>query len=333
MKYILPILIFFLISCQEENNEYKVLQGNAFGTTYGIQFFSDAKAINEKSIDSIFDKLNQSMSTYITYSDISKINSGYENIKVDDAFLEVFNSAKKIYNESEGYFDPTVGLLVNAYGFGPEGYDENFTKTELDSLMTYVGFDKLRIQNRQVLSTKPHFYIDFNAIAKGYAVDRVAIFLEQNGIENYLVEIGGEVRVKGKNKRTDQLWKLGIDMPTENDERILKYATELSNEALATSGNYRKFRIDSATGNKFVHTINPKTGLAKKSNILSASIIAKTCMEADAYATACMAMGFSKAKIMVESLEEIDAFFIYINDEGEQKTFSTKGFQEKLIEL
>lgn len=333
MKYTLPIILFFLFSCQEQEKKPQILQGNALGTTFGIQYFSESNSIKEASIDSIFDKLNQSMSTYIPSSDISKINAGNRQIKVDDAFLEVFNSAKEIYAESDGYFDPTVGLLVNAYGFGSEGYDKNFTKKELDSLMNCVGFDKLSIQNRQLQSTKQHFYIDFNAIAKGYAVDRVGVFLEQNGIDNYLVEIGGEVRVKGKNIRTGKLWKLGIDMPNENDERILKYAAKLKDESLATSGNYRKFRIDSVTGNKFVHTVNPKTGLAEKSNILSASVIAETCMEADAYATACIAMGFSKAKTMVEYLQNIDAFFIYIDDQGQQQTFSTKAFKEKLIEL
>lgn len=187
--------------------------GGAFGTTYSIIYFSNETLDFQKEIDSVVQMVNQSMSTYLPTSDISKINLGDTTIVVDDMFKDVFALSAEIYSETEGYFDPTVGPLVNAYGFGP-GETMEVTKRVRDSIMQFVGFDKIKLTDGgSIRKAHANVYLDFNAIAKGYAIDRLALMLERKGIENYLVEVGGELVVKGLNKAKDKPWLVGIDDP------------------------------------------------------------------------------------------------------------------------
>lgn len=331
----LVILGLLLFSCNSEteliSHQYN---GEALGTTYMVKYFSDEELDFERSLDSILQEINSSMSTYITNSDISRINRGDTTVKVDDHFVKVFNASDKIYKESNGFFDPTVGILVNAYGFGPGEALKDIDSVKLDSLRKLVGFDKIRIkEDRTIHKENPSVYLDFNAIAKGYTIDVIAEYLEAKNIKNYLIELGGELRAKGKNLESESAWIVGIDDPNQEEgKRELKAKLKLTNAAMATSGNYRKYRVDSLSGQKYVHTINPLTGKAGRSNLLSASVIAENCMLADGYATAFMALGLERSKEVLKNLENVEVYIMYSTEDGKMKEFISLGFQKILVE-
>ncbi|MDT0641683.1 FAD:protein FMN transferase [Zunongwangia sp. F363] len=324
--------IFIFLSCSEDGAEKYTASGDALGTTYHITFFAENELPVADALDSIFRVINNSMSTYQEDSDISRINDGNTNIQVDSNFVEVFNYSEKIYNESNGYFDPTVGLLVNAYGFGPENFYEEPDSLEIDSLMTYVGFDKLKLtEDHKIRKEDPGIYMDFNAIAKGYTIDVIAKWFDEKGVDNYLIELGGELVAKGKNTENDHSWRVAIDDPQQEEgERTYQTVLSLENRALATSGNYRKFRTDSLTGEAFVHTINPLTGKARQSNLLSASVLAENCTLADGYATAFMALGLEKSKEMLQRLDGVEVYLIYAGEANEMQVYSSEGFKKYL---
>ncbi len=322
-------ILFILFSCNKPiENE---LSGIALGTTYSITYFSHQNKSYQQKIDSVFAEINQSLSTYIPNSDISKINKGDTTVVVDNMFRDVFVLSKEIYKQTDGFFDPTVGTLVNAWGFGPEKMQE-MDSTKIDSLLNYVGLDKISISaDNRIKKTTPEIYLDFNAIAKGYAVDKLAEMLTKEGVENYLIEVGGELVAKGINKETDKNWMVGIDNPNQ-DEKVFAAVINLKDKAMASSGNYRKFWIDEKTGEKFVHTINPKTGYPKKSNVLATTVVASTCAAADAYATAFMVMELEETKVFLNGFNHIETILIYIDDKGETQQFMTEGFKKLLVD-
>lgn len=315
-------------ACQ---NEIKVqrAQGDALGTTYSI-LYADTKA-NESvldSIDAIFLRMNQSMSTYWPNSIISKINRG-EAVVADADFKNVFRASKLVWQQTNGYFDPTVGALVNAYGFGPEKPLAEIDAKTVDSLLNITGFQRVSLEeNGTVSKENKNIYFDFNAIAKGYTVDALATMLTSLGYENYLVEVGGELFAAGINPEKEIPWLVAIDHPEQRETRAFIATLPLQNQGLASSGNYRKFRTDEA-GNSFVHTVNPITGKSIKSNILSTSVLASTTMLADAYATALMAMPFEKGKILIETLNDIEAAWVLAINDSVQ-VITTPGFTFEL---
>jgi FAD:protein FMN transferase len=324
MKQILIAFIaLFLISCDKEIKNTK-LAGPVFGTTYSVIYNSEVDF--QKEFDSLFYTINKSMSTYQTNSIISKLNRNEDSI-VDPHFLKVFNTSKEIYEATNGAFDPTIGALVNAWDFGPEGKILNLDSLKIDSLMQFVGFDKVKINNYTVIKPKGTF-IDFNAIAKGYGVDVIGEFLESQNIENYLVEIGGEIRVKGINIEKNSLWKVGVEQPHFDGEQSILKAISLKKEAMATSGTYRKFKTDE-NGNRYAHIIDTQTGYPSKTNLLSISVIANNCMIADAYATAFKAMGIEKISEFLKSHPELKVFLIFENDKKEFETLNLNNFPEQ----
>jgi thiamine biosynthesis lipoprotein len=323
-----------LFSCNSENKE--IIKngsiGGVFGTSYSIIYLADKTLDYQQEIDSVFQVVNASLSTYMPDSDISKINMGDSNVRVDHMFQDVFELSKKIHSVTKGYFDPTVGALVNAWGFGAEQHIQ-MDSTKVDSLLQFVGFDKVQIsEEHKVIKEYSNIYFDFNAIAKGYAIDRVAVLLDEKGIQNYLIEIGGEVVGKGINTIKSRPWGVGIDNPENEYNRQSKIAIRLNDRALASSGNYRKFRIDEVTGQKYVHTIDPITGFTKNSNTLGVTILADDCATADGYATACMAMDLEQAKQLVLSDDSLDAYIIYADDKGIIQEFLTEGFKKLILE-
>ncbi len=334
-------LIFFLavaislVSCGSSTSRPKLFNetGQALGTTYSILYIAPQKIETiKKDLDSIFDVINKSMSTYISTSDISKINGGDTTVVIDDMFLEVFALSKKIHKISKGSFDPTVGTLVNAWGFGPKLGQKEMSPKIIDSLMNYVGFDKVNLnKNRTIKKANPHVYIDFNAIAKGYCLDRISAYLNTKNTANYLIELGGELVAKGTKLTNDIEWTVGIDDPNQTTERNLITTLKLKDKAMATSGNYRKFRVDSLTGEKYVHTIDPFTGYTKPSSVLSTSVIANNCATADAYATAFMAMSLEQAKTVLQT-QPLDAYIIYSDTTGNLQSYITSGFKDLLNE-
>lgn len=329
MKNLAFLLIFiqFIACTTPKQNELNTLQGEAIGTTYTIKYLATGTTNFEPAIDSIIKAINKSTSTYIATSDISKINDGDTTVVVDAYFEEVFTKSAKIYSETQGDFDPTVGILVNAWGFGPENELAQLDSLKVDSLLNYVGFDKIKLENHKIIKQHPSIYLDFNAIGKGYLVDLVGRLFEKNNIQNYMIEIGGEIRARGVNQ-DGVAWKIAIENPNEDGSRSFATVIQLHNESIATSGNYRKYRT-TPDGKKYVHTINTKTGYATESNLLSASIIAKTdCADVDGYATACMAMGLEKTKAFLEAHPELKAFLIYIDNNGQHATYTSPNFNQ-----
>ena len=317
-------LVFF--SCDKSKDKKKTISGYSFGTSFLIQFEgkNNNEIIVKNKIDSLYKIINNSFSTYISDSDISKINLGDSLIVVDDHFKKVFLRSYDIWKLSKGYFDPTVGSMVNAYGFGPGNKIKNISKKQLDSLIELTGFSKVSLTSKGTIKKKlSNIYLDFNAIGKGYIVDVISELLISYDTKNFLIEIGGEIIAKGKNPNTGNFWKVAIDNPNQKKNRQFIKTVLLKNKALATSGNYRKYRFDSLTGNKYVHTINPKNGKSFQSKILSVSVIASDCMTADAWATALMIMPIELSKNVIESIEDVDAYWILSNKTGFDEIFSS----------
>lgn len=325
------VLVFFSCSRTPEIIRNQSV-GSALGTSYSLIYLSDRPLDLQREIDSVFTAVNRSLSTYIPTSDISKINRGDSTLMVDAMFRDVFRLSKEIHKNTDGYFDPTVGVLVDAWGFGP-GKQMVLDSTRVDSLLDYVGFDKIRLtDNNTIKKANPDIHLDFNAIAKGYAIDRLARLMDAKGVQDYLLEVGGEVVAKGTNRIKKKRWVVGIDDPQMGEIRELKILIYLKDRALASSGNYRKFRMDSITGKKYVHTVDPKTGFTKNANTLGATVLADTCAKADAYATAFMAMDLHDALQLLTAQREIDAYIVYLDEQGETREFMTEGFKALVVE-
>lgn len=329
MKFKVVLLFFggllLVFSCKKPvENDYTKLRGGAFGTIFHITY--DHEHDFTRQIDSLFNVVNNSLSTYIQNSDISKINKGDSTVIVDALFAEVYAKSLKIFKQTDGIFDPTIGVLVNAWGFGPEKVSVKPDSAKIAQLLELVGFDKVQLENHKIKKDNGSIYFDFNAIAKGYAVDVAGRFLESQSISNYLVEIGGEIRTRGV-KKDGSFWRAGIEDPNFDGTRSIKKIVELKDEAMATSGNYRKFKIDSITGKKYVHILNAKTGYSTQSNLLSVSVIGKTdCADVDGYATALMAMSLEKAKQFLKNHQELRAYIIYSDVEGNLQSYTTENF-------
>jgi len=325
MNRLILLLVLVIASCTNVPTRQQYT-GEALGTTYSIIAYANEDLELNQSLSEIFDRLNQSMSTYHPQSDISRINRG-ERVQVDSLFRFMFEKSAQINSLTSGYFDPTVGILVDAWGFGAESLN-SFNAAQVDSLLEFVGFSKLSLSDtNELIKAYPGIRIDFNAIAKGYALDLIADLLVAKNSSNFLIELGGEIVTRGINLDRAKPWRVGIDDPkvTGVDRSITRTIT-LTDEAMATSGNYRKFRIDSLTGERYVHTINPLTGLAVPSSVLSASVIAPDCATADAFATAFMTMPLADSKRLIVQ-EGLSVFLIYADDDR-LEIFQTGRFTE-----
>jgi thiamine biosynthesis lipoprotein len=308
--------------------------GFALGTTYSIQYeVLDKETDYQNEIENVFHEVNQSISAYLPTSDISRINRGEKDVIIDDYFKTVYEFSREVYEKTDGFFDPSVGALVNAWGFGPEKPINNLNKAQVDSIMTFTGFDKVRVTDeRKVVKLHPSVTFDFNSLGKGYAIDLIGEMFDKIGVKNYIIEVGGEILTKGKNSKKVKKWTVAIDSPVQDsDERqYMEYIT-LENRAMATSGNYRKFRIDPETGDHYVHILNAKTGYPMKNNVLSVSVVADNCMKADAYATAFMVMPYEKTKELLSKLKDVDAYVVSKDEYGNIQKYTTKGFQDLII--
>ncbi len=306
---IISILSLLLVSCNIESSNYIRIQGDALGTTYNVivQSKSNSNQIKQ-SIDSIFEVVNNSMSTYRSNSIISRVNQSQNPVKVDSHFIEVFNKSKEIWKLSSGYFDPTAGSIVNLYGMGPDSNIQTINKYKIDSVMQYVGLDKVYLdQKNNIVKANRDVYIDFNAIAKGYSVDLIKELLLSIKSENFLIEVGGELTTMGINEKNKK-WKVAIQNPID----LSSFYSEITLDemSLATSGNYRKFRVDSKTGIRYAHIVNPINGESMSNNILSASVITRSCIEADAWATSLMLMDTTKAIEVINNIADTEVLIL-----------------------
>lgn len=295
------------------------MKGYAQGSTYTITYIAPVSGM-QASVDSLLQIIDESLSTYKKASLINRFNESDSGVYIDELFSEVFLASQRIYRHTKGFFDPSVAPLVYRWGFGPQKNASLPDSTEVAQLLTYTGLGKFVLQENNFLSKPfPQSMLDFNAIAQGYSVDLIARLLESRGIENYMIELGGEIRTNGLNAKNEK-WKIGIDAPIENAAKNkLQTVLELSGEALATSGNYRKFTLHE--GRKVVHTLNPHTGFPAINQLLSATVIMSSCMDADAYATAIMAMGLENAKAFLSEYTDIKVLLIFSNEKNELEEF------------
>ena len=311
------LLCWVIFSCDKIPVNAKHLHGFALGTSYNIQYVANLSVDEvQNGIDSIFHVINKSLSTYLPQSDISKINRGDTTVVVDHHFRAVFEKATEVWKATGGYFDPTVGILVNAYGFGPGKSITDLNPEQKDSLLSLIGWKKIQLSQDNIIKKEsPNIYVDFNAIAKGYTVDIVGDFLLKSGSFDFMVEIGGEIVARGNSPKTGQAWKIAIDNPLQEGQRNFLQTLTLQDQAIASSGNYRKYRIDTITGERFVHSINPLNGSGLKTNILSTSVKAPDCLTADAWATALMVMPFEKGKALIENDPQLEAIWSIASEE------------------
>lgn len=325
------IVVLLLTACQNKKSEYKKISGFAQGTTYNITYENSTNEDYSQDIDSILKAFDKSCSIYDSTSIISKINNNDPGVEADDWFVAVFNKSAEVNTASGGAFDITVGPVVNAWGFGVGPVAKHDT-AYIDSLLQYVGMEKVKLEGRKVIKKYPGVKLDVNALAQGFSVDVVCDFFKSKGIRNYLVEIGGEVRGKGTNAR-DKYWHIGIDKPSEgnmNPGKALQAIIEINNKSLATSGNYRAFYEEK--GVKYAHTIDPKTGFPARNTLLSATVVCDDCMTADAYATSFMVVGLEKSKELLAKLKGIEVYFVYSNQQGEYDVYFSEGMKNMIVE-
>ena len=300
-----------------------LIQGTTMGTiTYNVKYLGNEKDY-KLEIDDLLQSFNQSLSTYIPNSEISQLNNdGVINFK-SNYFLPVLKESKRVYEITNGAFDPTVGPLINAWGFGSASKDKLLDSLEVDSLLRLIGYHYVEFDDSKVTIPKG-FNLNFSAIAKGYAVDLVGELLEGKGIENYMVEIGGELRCRGNNQE-GKSWSIGVEDPTVNlDEKEVLAIVRMNSLSLATSGNYRNYFEEN--GKLYAHIINPRTGYTSSHNLLSASVFSSNCMTADAFATAFMVVGLEEAKRIIESSNDLEALLVYQSEDG-LKSYVSKGIQ------
>lgn len=326
--YILLVSLF-VYSCNISNNNVDKIQftGNAQGTYYAVTYYDSLSRNFQPQIDSLLNDFDQIASLWVDSSLLRRINSNQTSI-LNPLMIDLIDKSMYISQLTEGYFDITVGKLVNAWGFGfsnPLALDTFI----VDSLKQYVGYGKIHVEDSVLLKENSNIEIDFNAIAQGYSSDLIADFLLSKGIKNLLVDIGGEVVAKGYKPNGDT-WIVGIEKPADNkySNQQIDVKINLDNMSVVTSGNYRKYYENN--GVKYSHTINPFTGFPVAHTLLSVSVLAPKAWEADAMATAFMVMGLEKSLEFLEKNPICEAYFIY-NQDGEYKTCSTEGFKTVII--
>jgi len=329
---LLLLLVVWISSCDPGfKGEYYSLQGFTQGTTYHITYQHPTETDLTEQIDSILRRFDASLSSYDSTSIISAINRNDLGGKTDSLFRTVFRESGRVYQVTGGAFDISLGPVINAWGFG-SGQQQNPDSAMIDSLLQYVGMEKVSLRGVRLTKSHPGVQLNVNAIAQGYAVDVVAGYLDELGCRNYMVEIGGEIRTHGMNEKGN-FWRIGVDRPEYGNMvpgQQLQVIISMHNRSLATSGNYRKFY--EKDGVKITHSIDPVSGYPKASNLLSVTILCDECMTADAYATSCMVMGLEKGKIFVEGQKGVDAYFIFGDEYGAYQVWYTDGMK-KYIEL
>ena len=326
----IPFLILLitgtiLIIRQQHNMPYQKCAGTIFGTTYHITYQYDDDL--QKELEAKMKEVDNALSMFNKESIISRVNNN-QQVELNRMFLEVFQQAQKISEDTNGAFDITVGPLVNAWGFGFKN-EQMPDKHAVDSLMAIVGYQKVRCDGKRIIKNDPRITLDCSAIAKGYGVDVVARLLEEKGISNYMVEIGGEVVTHGISEKRIP-WKIGVTKPTDDplqEGNELQTVLNLTDKAMATSGNYRNFYYKGKR--KYAHTIDPKTGYPVQHSILSATVLTNHCMRADAYATAFMVMGFEGAKKVLERNPDLMAYIIY-DDKGKMGVWYSPSLKDKI---
>lgn len=315
-------IIVLLTSCNRQPKKI-MLQGEAQGSYYAITYYDEQERNFQHEIDSIFHAVDVSVNLWVDTSVISKVNRN-EDVTLDSIFIDNFNIAQEAAALSGGYFDPTISPIVAAWGFSYK-HGDSITPQLIDSLKQLVDYRKVRIENGMVVKENPAMTLDFNAIAQGYTSDLIASFLGSRGIKNYLVDTGGEIMARG-NKPNGQPWIVGIEKPADNwdSEQVVHTRIALRDKGLVTSGSTRKYV--ERNGKRYSHCIDPNTGYPVEHQVLSVTVMANSSVWADALASICMVMGMEKSLPLIENMDDVEAYYIYVNDKNELETFATEGF-------
>jgi thiamine biosynthesis lipoprotein len=306
-----------------------VLQGEAQGSYYAITYFDEQGRNFQQEIDSIFHAVDVSVNLWVDTSVISKVNRN-EEVKLDSIFVDNFRIAQEAASFSDGYFDPTISPIVAAWGFSYK-HGDTITPQLIDSLKQLVDYRNIRIEEGKVVKANPAMTLDFNAIAQGYTSDLIASFLDSRGIKNYLVDTGGEIMARGE-KPNGQPWIVGIEKPADNwdSEQVVHTRIALRDKGLVTSGSTRKYV--ERNGKRYSHCIDPKTGYPVEHNVLSVTVLAENSVWADALASICMVMGMEKSLPLIESMNGVEAYYIYVNEQNALETFATDGFAKLVVD-
>ena len=327
-EWVLPALLLLSFSCSREaGRDFVFNEGEAFGTIYHFTYASPGGKDFREEIEELMRGFSRSLFDLRSRVDRladqpQRAGRGHRRV-----FPDLFRGGAADFGGTGGAFDITAGLLVNAWGFGFKNREE-ITQERIEELLRRTGYQNVSLVDGMVRKEIPEIELDPNAIAKGLGVDVVAAFLWEKGCRDFMVEIGGEVSVRGRNPR-GLPWSIGIDKPVDEfslQGRQLQQVVRLRDRAMATSGNYRNHYVKD--GKKYAHTIDPKTGYPVEHNLLWASVLASDCMRPNAYATAFMVMGVEKSIEMVEANPAIEAFLIYDDDEGRRQTWASAGFGE-----
>ena len=326
IPFLLMLIIGTVVILQKQP-PFRTNEGLVFGTIYKITYQHQEDLHND--IKAALMEVDNALSPYNKNSIISRINHNQDTL-LNEHFTHVFELAQKISTQTEGAFDITVAPLVNAWGFGFK-HSIDIAPNVIDSIGQFVGYQKIRLSDGKITKDDPRTMLDCSAIAKGYGVDVVARTLDKKGVQHYMVDIGGEVVVKGKNSRM-KTWRIGINKPVEDSLSInqeLQTILEVSGVGMATSGNYRKFYYKD--GKRYAHTIDPRIGHPVQHSILSATVIAKDCTTADAYATAFMVMGLEKSMEFCKAHPELDAYFICDGEGDTYEIHYTPGMERFMV--
>lgn len=325
-KWHYPFLLFLIIGTiiviRQNRPVYRSNEGSVFGTSYRITYLYNKDLKND--IEQSLAKVDGALSMFNDSSTISKINRN-ENVIPDSLFMHVYTLAEQVSNWTNGAFDITIAPAVNAWGFGFK-HAENITDETIDSLKNLVGYKKVQVINGKIIKSNPDIMLDCSAIAKGFGSDVLADMMKAKNIDNFMIEIGGEIVLKGINSKGKN-WNIGVSKPIDDSLAVsneLQTILSLTDCALATSGNYRNYYYKD--GKKYAHTIDPKTCRPVSHSLLSTTVIASDCATADALATSMMVIGLDSAKVLCAKLSNINAYFIYQDESGNICTDSTPGF-------
>lgn len=330
--FIYSFLVSACVSTTQTSTKYVTDDGRVFGTFYKIKYASNGKDVKTEYLAALA-TVDTALSTFNKQSTITRVNLSPDSVLLtdkDSLFIKVYNKACEISTITNGAFDITVAPLVNAYGFG---FNPNRSTPDsvIAELKNYVGWKKVSLSpSGYIKKENPNVKLDASAIAKGFGSDAVARVLRQNGINDFMVEVGGEVVCSGVNDK-GRVWSIGINKPIEDSTmqhtNEIQRVVQLDGKALATSGNYLQYYYKNGT--KYAHTIDPCSGKPVNHTLLSSSIIADDCMTADALATACMVIGVDSALSLIESLPNVEGYFIYAGNNGEYLEKHTNGFKFK----
>ena len=331
----LGALLLFSCDNSKKNKIYEV-EGKGGSVVYRIKYISTDSTNLKPAIDSLVKLVDHSISAYNPESIVAKINQGYVSTKVNDHFKKAFTTAEKVWKESGGYYDPTVGILVKAWGFGKEliqPISKLPTEQEIDSLKRYVGFEKVHITDDDyVKKQNPAIQLDLTSVLRGYTADVISDFLKSKGIENFYVKVDSEGIVLGRDIVNNTPWKVEAEDPYELNNDYKEVILNLNNESISTDENYRRVWID-GNGKRFVHIINPFTGYPMTGEMLSATVIAKTAVESDAYSTMFMIIGLEKSKEFLAKHPELKALLVYSDQNNEVKTYKTQNIEPLIVTI